>query len=158
MPPLLRSSRYCRTGNFEACCQSVITVCLQVNGHPAVGSQDSSLVVCQTCHWKVANSNPGRNDGRTLFSGVNFVRWLLFRVCSTPMLLQWHLKDLRHSAKSAGGRLDLNMLTPLTQRSWSELTMQLFRHSVGTYPETHSHATCQATFGHSHLTRWATVD
>ena len=32
-----------------------------------------------------------------------------------PMLLQWHVKDLGHSAKSAGGRLHLNTHTPLTQ-------------------------------------------
>ena len=29
--------------------------------------------------------------------------------------------------------------------------MLLSRHSVGTYPETSSHATCQETFGHSRL-------
>ena len=29
--------------------------------------------------------------------------------------------------------------------------MPLSRHSVGTYPETSSHATCQGTFGHSRL-------
>ena len=29
--------------------------------------------------------------------------------------------------------------------------MPLSRHSVGTYPETNSHATCQRTFGHSRL-------
>ena len=34
---------------------------------------------------------------------------------------------------------------------WGGLTMPLSRHSVGTYPETSSHATCQGTFSHSHL-------
>ena len=29
--------------------------------------------------------------------------------------------------------------------------MSLSRHSVGTYPETSSHATCQGTLGHSRL-------
>ena len=29
--------------------------------------------------------------------------------------------------------------------------MPLSRHSVGIYPETSSHATCQETFGHSRL-------
>ena len=32
-----------------------------------------------------------------------------------PKLLQWHVKDPGHSAKSAGGRLHLNMCIPLTQ-------------------------------------------
>ena len=39
-------------------------------------------------------------------------------------------KDSGHSAESAGGRLHLNMHTPLTQRSRSGLTMPLSRHSV----------------------------
>ena len=29
--------------------------------------------------------------------------------------------------------------------------MPLSEHSVGTYPETSSHATCQRKFGHTHL-------
>ena len=33
---------------------------------------------------KVASSNPGRSSGRIFFSRVNFVRWLLFGVRSTP--------------------------------------------------------------------------
>ena len=48
------------------------------------------------------------------------------------MILQRHLKDPGHSAKSAGGRLHLNMHTPLTQTDQSGLTM-LSRHCVGTY-------------------------
>ena len=56
------------------------------------------------------------------FSSVKFVCSLLFGVRSTPVLLQWHVKDPGHSAKSAGGRLHLNTHTPLTQRSRSGLT------------------------------------
>ena len=47
------------------------------------------------------------------------------------MLQQWHVKDPGHSAESVGGRLNLNMHTPLTQWSWSGLTLPLSRHSVG---------------------------
>ena len=47
--------------------------------------------------------------------------------------------------------LHLNTHTPLTQQSRSELTIPLSRHSVGTYPESSTHATCQGTFGHSRL-------
>ena len=36
-------------------------------------------------------------------------------------------------------------------RSASRLTRPLSGHSVGTYPETTSHATCQGTFGYSRL-------
>ena len=49
-----------------------------------------------------------------------------------PVLLQWHAKYLGHSAKSAGGRLHLNMHTPLTLQSQSGLTV-LFRHTVEMY-------------------------
>ena len=34
----------------------------------------------------------------------------LFGVCSTPVLPRWHVKDLGHSAKSAGGRLHLTRM------------------------------------------------
>ena len=67
----------------------------------------------------------------------------LFSVGSTPVLLQWHIKDPGHSAKSAGGRFHLNTHTPLTQQVKSGLTMPLSRHSVETYQEMSSHATCQ---------------
>ena len=43
------------------------------------------------------------------------------------MLPKWNVKDPGHSAKSAGGRLHLNMHTPLTHRVRSGLTMTLFR-------------------------------
>ena len=46
-----------------------------------------------------------------------------------PVLPQRHIKDPSLSAKSAGGRVHLNMHTPLTQRSQSELTLPLSRHS-----------------------------
>ena len=48
------------------------------------------------------------------------------------VLPSWHVKDHGHCAKSAGGRLHINVHTPLTQQCWSGLTM-LSRHSVGTY-------------------------
>ena len=99
---------------------------------------------------KVASSNSGRSS-RIFFSRVNFVRWLLFGVRSAPVLPQWHVKDPGHFAKSTGGRLHLNTHAPLAQRSRSGPTMPLPRHSVGTSPETSSHATCQGTLDHSRL-------
>ena len=113
-----------------------------------MGSRESLLVQRQTRSRRIASSSPGRSGGRIFFSRVNFVCWFLFGVRSTPVLPQWHVKDPGHSAKSAGGRLHLNTHTPMTQRSRSGLTM-LFRHRVGTYPETSSHATRQGTLGHS---------
>ena len=115
----------------------------------------STRIACwlerRTRDRKVASSNPGRSGGRIFFSRVNFVCWLLFDVRSTPVLPQWHVKGPGHCAKSEDGRLYLNTHTPVTQRSQSGLTMPLSRHSVGTYPETSSHATCRETFSHSRL-------
>ena len=50
------------------------------------------------------------------------------------MPLQWYVKDLGHSAKSASDWLHLNTHTPLTQRNRIGLTT-LSRHRVGTYQE-----------------------
>ena len=94
----------------------------------------AQLVQCRARDPTVARSIPGRNDGRILFfSRVNFPV-LIFIQCpfQTPVLPQWHVKDPSHSAKSAGGRLQLNTHTPLTQRSRNGLTM-LSGHSVGIY-------------------------
>ena len=89
------------------------------------------LVKRRTRDRIVASSSPGRKGGRIFFSIVNFVCLLSFRFRPTPMLPQWHVKDPGHSPESAGGRLHLNMHTPLTQWSRSGLTMPLSRHSVG---------------------------
>ena len=107
------------------------------------GSWNSMLVERQIRDWMVASLNPSRSGGRIFFSRVNFVCWLLFSVHSTSVLPQWYVKDPSHSAKSAGGRLHLTMHTPLTQQSWSGLTIS--PGGVGTYLETSSHATCQGT-------------
>ena len=74
-----------------------------------------------------------------------------FHPCSIPVLLWRHVKDPGHSAKSARDRLHLNSIHPLTQQSWSGLTIPLSRHSVGIYPEMSSHTTHQGALGHSHL-------
>ena len=72
--------------------------------------------------------------------------------------LQWHVKDPVHSAKSAGGRLHLNMHAPLTKQSWCGLIMPLSRHS---WESIRKWAHMQLV--REHLVtivsaRWATVD
>ena len=62
---------------------------------------------------------PGSSCRGIFFSRVNFVYWLLFGVRSTSVLPQWHVEDPGHSAKSAGGRLNLDKHTLLAQRSRS---------------------------------------
>ena len=62
--------------------------------------------------WNVAGSISGRNSRIIFSSRVAFLCWLFFGVHSTPMLTQWHIKDPRHSAKSAGGGLHLTPIHP----------------------------------------------
>ena len=61
------------------------------------------VLECRTRDRKVPGSSPGRSGGRTFFSSVHFLCWLIS---------QWHVNDPGHSAKSAGGRLQLNTQTP----------------------------------------------
>ena len=62
---------------------------------------------------------------------------------------KWHVKDPSHTAKTAGGRLYLNIHAPLTQASQNGMTI-LSRHCVGTYlgtiREASSHTTQQGAF------------
>ena len=106
---------------------------------------------CRTRDQNFVSSNPSMSFWRIFFSRPSFVWWFIFGVRSTSMLMQWHVKDPGHSAKSANGRLHLNMHTSFTQRNRRWLTMPLSRCSVRTYPETSSHATCQGIFRHSCL-------
>ena len=83
------------------------------SGDLSIHAQYFSLLVRAPDLWSKCCEFESRREN--FFSRVNFVCWLLFGVCSPPMLPQWHAKDPRHSAKSAGGRLHLNTHTPLTQ-------------------------------------------
>ena len=85
------------------------------------GARTACWLECQTCDRKVVSMNLSWSSGRFFFSRVNFVCRLLFGVHSTSMLWQWHVKDPSHSARSAGGRLHLNMHTPSTHQSQSGL-------------------------------------
>ena len=115
------------------------------------GSRDSLLVRAPDS-WSKGYEFVSRQDRRENFLlQRNFFVLTLIRYPFHPMLPQWHVKDPGHSAKSESGRLHLNTHTPFTQRSRSGLTMKISRHSVGTYPETSSQATCQETLSHSRL-------
>ena len=82
----------------------------------------------RTRDWKVAGSNPCWNGGRIFFSRVDFLCWLLFRYPFHPRVTTVARKNPGHSAKSAGGRLQLNTHTPYVcgfywtvLRHWSQL-------------------------------------
>ena len=102
------------------------------------GCWESLLKERQTHDWKVTSSNPGRSGEGIFFSTVNFLCWLLFGVSSTPSYCS-------HCAKSADGRLHLNLHTPLTQRCRSGLTM-LSMHGVGTVPIRENELTNRSPF------------
>ena len=123
---------------------------IYINISVDLGSQDSWLIRAPESWWKGCKFKSRQELWENFFSGANFVCWLLFGVCSIPVLPRWHVKDPCHSAKSAGGRLQLNTHTPLTQQSGSGLTMPLSGCSVGTSQEMSSHATCQGTLSYRH--------
>ena len=105
------------------------------------GSQDSMVVRAPDSWSKGCEFEPWQ-ELREEFSSPELTSCADSHSVSVPPPF-WHKKDLGHTAKSAGGRLHLNTHTPLTQRSRSELTMPTSRHSVWTYSETRSHATCR---------------
>ena len=55
---------------------------------------------------------PAGSAGEFSSPGSAFCADSYFGIHSTPVLPQSHVKDPGHSAKSAGGRLQLNMHTP----------------------------------------------
>ena len=55
---------------------------------------------------------PAGAAGEISSPGSTFCTDSYFRIRSTPVLPQWHIKDPRHSAKSAGGRLQQNTHAP----------------------------------------------
>ena len=82
----------------------------------------AKLVERWTRDRQVAGSILSWTGGTIFVSRVNFLSRLLFGARAAPVIPQWHVKDPGHSAKNAGGRLQLNTHTPLNQRSRSGLT------------------------------------
>ena len=62
---------------------------------------DSSVAERWTRDRKVSGSIPGRSGGIITF----LLQCFYFGILSTPVLLQYQVKDPGHSAKSAGDRL-----------------------------------------------------
>ena len=89
--------------------------------------------------------------GNDFFSRPGFLRWFLLRyLFHPPFYCNSTQKTPSHSAKSAGGRLQPNTNTP--KPSW--MCVDYAVHAVIAWEplrETSSHATCQGTLVHSHL-------
>ena len=77
--------------------------------------------------------------------------WLKSLCRFHPRVTSVALKKLRSFCQKCRWQVNLNTHTPLSQRSQSGLTVLLSRHSVGTYQETSSHATCQVRSQLTHL-------
>ena len=117
-------------------CQSTDTVLLLASSSLIVilsglsGDIYSTVVECWTHGQNVTGSMSDRNGRRNFLSELTFCASSYFSICSAPVLPWQHVKDSSHSAKSAGGRLHLNMHTLFNQQSRRGLTM-LSRHCVG---------------------------
>ena len=107
-------------------------------------------ILCMTGKWKAYFHNS--TVYILTFDSKQLNNWFLtFVPCPFhPCVTTFSRKRPRSFCQKCG-RLHLNTHTPLTQRNRSGLTTPLSRHSVGTYPETSSHATYQGTLGHSRL-------
>ena len=72
------------------------------------------MIESRTSDRKVASLSPGRRGAAGEFSspGPTFCADSYFGIRSTPVLPQQHVADPGHSAKSAGGRLQLNTRAP----------------------------------------------
>ena len=65
---------------------------------------------------------PAGESGEFSSPGSTFCADSYFGIRSTPVLPQQHIKDPGHSAKSAGGRLQLNTHTPyVCGFAWSDM-------------------------------------
>ena len=67
---------------------------------------------CDTVRSRSRIRIPARAAGELLSPRSTFCADSYFGILSTPMLAQQHVKNPGHSAKSAGGRLQLNTHTP----------------------------------------------
>ena len=76
-------------------------------------------------------SSRGGTVGEFSSPGSTFCADSYFGICSTPVLPQYHVKDPGHSAKSAGGRLQLNTHAPyVCGFAWSDVTYGVWLYGV----------------------------
>ena len=90
---------------------------------PVVVGRDSSVVRAPDS-WSKGRGFESLLDGRIFFSRVNFLCWRLFRYPFHPRVTAVARKRQQdiHSAKSAGGRLQLNTHTPyVCGFAWSDM-------------------------------------
>ena len=112
--------------NCSCCC------CQKSKLQPSNQKSRPRLGECWTSDWndQLRIQAVALGCGRIFSSRLNLC-WLLFGLHSPPssLLLQWHIKDPSHSARSAGGRLQIDTHTPFTN-NW--VGWLCFPDSVGT--------------------------
>ena len=83
-----------------------------------MGSRDSARLVIERSRVWI----PAGAVGEFSSPWSTFCADFYFGICSSPVLPQLHVKDPGHSAKSAGGRLQLNMHAPyICGFAWSNM-------------------------------------
>ena len=86
------------------------------------GSGDSSVVRAPDSWLKGCRFQSLQERQENFYSRVNFLCWLLFRYLFRPHVIAVALKRPGHSAKSAGGRLQLNTHVPyICGFAWSDM-------------------------------------
>ena len=94
---------------------------------------------------------PGRSSRRIFFSRVNCLCRLFLQHPFHPCITVVTFKRPQSFCPNCRWQVQLNTHTPLTQQSWSGLTV-LFRHSVGSHQRSkRTHSTHQGTLIHSHF-------
>ena len=108
--PCTRTRRGLEKHSLSFICRQAILLCVMSQ----VGI--AQWLECRTRDWKVAGSSPCRSSGRIFSSWVNFLCWLLFwypfHPCVTAVACkrsQSFCQKCNHSARSASGRLQLNV-------------------------------------------------
>ena len=94
-------------------------------GHLTNRAKTAEWLERRTHDQKVSDLSPGRSGWKKTFSPVlTFCADSYFSTRSTPVLLQQNVKDPGHSARSAGGRLQLSTHAP-THVASNKMTLQI---------------------------------
>ena len=145
--------------HIEENSQTLRTTPWRVMMHNHTNGGRDSLLVRAPDLWSKGCEFESRQERREHFLLQSELCVLtLIRCPFHPRVTAVARKGPGHSAKSADGRLHLNMHTSWTQRSRSGLTVPLFRHSVGPIRKLVHTQLVRIHSATVVYARWATVD
>ena len=114
-PTMIHQSRSHSTTHTPILPRSRLSVCLPIRPPQRMWTRRAGIAQWWSAGFMIEKSRvqvPAGTAGEFLTPGSNFCADFYFGIRSTPVLSQWHAKDFDHSAKSAGGRLQLNTYAP----------------------------------------------